>query len=51
MRKNGGEYVKGIVVQLAPLGVSNGYIQGSNSPFPIVTIKLKKKKRKKKKKE
>lgn len=42
MCNNGGEYVKSIVAQLAPPGVSNGYIQGSNSPFPIVTIKLKK---------
>ena len=46
MYKNGGEYVKSIVAQLAPPGVSNGYIQDSNFPFPIVTIKLKKKKRK-----
>ena len=43
MCKYGGEYIKSIVAQLAPPGVSNGYIQGSNSPFAIVTIKLKKK--------
>ena len=43
MCKNGGEYIKSIVAQLTPSGVSNGYIQGSNSPFSIVTFKLKKK--------
>ena len=47
MCKYGGDYIKSIVAQLAPLGVSNGYIQGSNSPFAIVTIKLKKKIKKK----
>ena len=44
MCKNGDEYVKNIVTQLAPPGVSNGDIQVSNSSFPIVNIKLKKKK-------
>jgi len=43
MCKNGGEYAKSIVTQLAPSGVSNGDIQVSNSSFPIVNIKLKKK--------
>ena len=45
MCKNGEEYVKSIVTQLAPPGVYNGDIQVSNSSFPIVNIKLKKKKK------
>ena len=43
MRKNGGEYVKSIVTQLALLDVSSEDIQDSNSPFSVVNIKLKKK--------
>ena len=44
MRKNGGEYVKSIVTQLALLDISSEGILDSNSPFSIVNIKLKKKK-------